>query len=361
MKKKEKSKKKVKLSREEKAELREKMKAERAKRKAEKKAQKKADKERKRAIKQANKLLIAAPKRTAKSMGLICFDPAGAFRFEGGRWIRIYKVCGKVDKAVDAAGRIKSKMRITHCINGREEDDEYYITLTAEGEVYKLIQEQFDEDEKVLRELIGIKVLSADEVISVISAYLKGESDQFDHKAFVKSKKDLLKEAVPQIKEQRSHLEMGDSYAKSFFFMEYPPSLTSDIFSVLREDNCRVFISFDLVGISDEDRADYIRTLEKRYSREMGDDGVMPFMNISGQISFICPTQEIMYDFQKKVSEAYSGAGFLIAPVYGAQRESFLSQATFGMFVYRNLRNVSIKTMNEIFGRKKDVSDQNEI
>ena len=361
MKNKEKTKKKEKLSREEKAALREKKKAERAQKRAEKKAQRKAEKIRKRVIKEANKLLIPAPKRTLKSMGLICFDPAGAFRFDGNRWIRIYKVSGSVDKAVEAVARIKSKMRVTHCICGREEDDEYFITLTAEGEVYKLIQEQFEEDEKVLKELIGIEALSFDEAADVITAHLRGVCDKFDHKAFIKSKKDLLKEIAPQIREERSHLCMDDRYAKSFFFMEYPSSLLADIFSVLREEGCRVFMSFDLVGISDEDRSDYIRTLEKRYSAEIGDDGVIPFMNISGQLSFICPTEEIMQDLTKKVTKAYSDAGFLLAPVFGAQRESFLSQTTFGMFTYRNLRNVSIKTMDLILRRKTDVSDQNEI
>ena len=51
----------------------------------------------------------------------------------------------------------------------------FLITLTAEGEVYKLIREQFEEDEKILNEMIGIEVLGVDEAADVITGYLKGQ------------------------------------------------------------------------------------------------------------------------------------------------------------------------------------------
>lgn len=47
--------------------------------------ERKAEKERKRLIKEANRMLISAPKKSANSMGFLSFDPSGAFCFDGGR------------------------------------------------------------------------------------------------------------------------------------------------------------------------------------------------------------------------------------------------------------------------------------
>ena len=48
--------------------------------------------ERKKQIEQANRMLIPVPKVTQQSLGLVSFDPTGAFRFADGRWMKCYKV-----------------------------------------------------------------------------------------------------------------------------------------------------------------------------------------------------------------------------------------------------------------------------
>ena len=346
--------KKVKRTREEKKKLREENRALKAERKAKKKAQKEAEKERKRVIKEANKMLIPATKKSKKSMGFVNFDPSGTFHFENGRWIRVYEVTWNISGAVKAALKTKSRLRITHIISPDEDgavDEKSYVSLIAEGDIYKPVQEQFEEDEEIIQDLIGVKPLSVDEAVNVIIRQLNDEVKPFSHEAYVKSKKDLLKEISPLIEEERNNFSIDDSYGESLFFMEYPPAPSSDPFSVLKELNCKVFVSFDLVGISEADKEDYVRTLEKRYSRSLSRDAVCDFLNVSGQTSFICGSFEEMEETERRIKAAFREDHYLIAREFGDQSDSLLSQVTLGLLEHGNLRNVSVDTMDEILRR----------
>ena len=50
----------------------------------------------------------------------------------------------------------------------------------------------------------------------------------------------------------------------------------------------------------------------------------------------------------------------MISPVFGGQKDSFLSQISLGLLDYKNLRNVGVETMNEIF-RREYGGNQNEV
>ena len=111
-------------------------------------------------------------------------------------------------------------------------------------------------------------------------------------------------------------------------------------------------MAFDLVGISDLDKEDYVRTLEKRYSRTLNRDSVQEFLNVSGQLTFLCDSKDAMEIIKKTVDTIFARAGILISPVFGGQKDSFLSQISLGLLDYKNLRNVGVETMNEIFRRE---------
>lgn len=103
-------------------------------------AEKQAEKERKRQIKEANRMLISTPKKTVASMGFLSFDPAGAFCFEGSRWIKIYRVTGSIAESVKVVLEIKSRLRITERIvptNGGSAEENYYISLIAQGDMLR--------------------------------------------------------------------------------------------------------------------------------------------------------------------------------------------------------------------------------
>lgn len=316
--------------------------------------ERKAEKERKRLIKEANRMLISAPQKSANSMGFLSFDPSGAFCFDGGRWVKVFEVTGSVRDAVKAALKVKSRLRITARIvpaKGESVEERYFVSLIAEGDIYEPVREQFDSDEAVLQEMIGVRTLTVDEAVKVILTQLGGEKRSFSYASFVRAKKDLLKEISPEIEEKRDHFQIEGSFGMSLFFMEYPDKESGDTLSLLKELGCPVFVTFDLVGISELDKEDYVRTLEKRYARTLSRDSVAEFLNVSGQFTFLCDSKDAMEIIKKTVNKIFARAGFLVAPVYGGQKDSFLSQISLGLLDYRNLRNVGVATMDEIFRR----------
>lgn len=316
---------------------------------------KKAEKERKRQIKEANRMLISTPKKSATSMGFLSFDPSGTFCFEGGRWVRVYEVTGSIKETVKAALKVKSRLRITEKIipvRGDVVEERYYISLVLDGEIYEPVRKQFAEDEEILKKMIGVRSLTVDEAVKEIFTQLGGEKRSFSYASFVRSKKDLLKEIMPDMEEQRDYFQIQGSFGMSLFLMEYPASVTEEVLSLFKELGCPVFMVFDFVGISESDKEDYVRTLEKRYVRTLSRDMVSEFMNVSGQLSFLCDSKDALEIIKKTVNKIFAKAGFLAAPVYGAQQDSFLSQISLSLLDYKNLRNVGVETMDEIFRRE---------
>lgn len=318
-------------------------------------AEKQAEKERKRQIKEANRMLISTPKKTVASMGFLSFDPAGAFCFEGSRWIKIYRVTGSIAESVKVVLEIKSRLRITERIvptNGGSAEENYYISLIAQGDIYEEIRKQFESDERILREMIGVQPLSVDEAVTAILMQFQGENRTFSYASFVRSKRDLSKELFTVMEEGRDCFQIEGSFGMSLFLMEYPESVMGETLSLLKELGCLVFVTFDLVAIGELDKEDYVRTLEKKYARPLNRDAISEFMNVSGQISFLCDSTDAMEIIKKTISKIFAKSGFLAAPAYGAQRDCFLSQISLGLIDYRNLRNVDVATMDEVFRRE---------
>ena len=223
--------------------------------------ERKAEKERKRLIKEANRMLISAPKKSANSMGFLSFDPSGAFCFDGGRWVKVFEVTGSIKGTVKAALKVKSRIRITERIapaKGESHTARAFVSLIAEGDIYEPVREQFEADEVILQEMIGVRSLTVDEAIKVILMQLGGEKRSFSYASFVRAKRDLLKEISPEIVEERDHFQIEGSFGMSMFIMEYPDEASGDTLSLLKELGCPVFVTFDLVGISDLDKEDYV-------------------------------------------------------------------------------------------------------
>lgn len=323
----------------------------------------KAGKERKRLLKDANKALILTPKKTFKSMGLISFDPSGVFCFEEGRWLKTYVVTGNIGVLVEASLNLKSRLRITEKITpakGEPADEEYYVSLVAEGDIYDSIRKQFEADEEVLQEMIGVRALTVDEVLNVIDSQLSEKKRSLSYASFVRAKKDLFKEIFPEVKEKRDYFQVKESYGMSMFIMEYPSNANGNALNLLKELGCPAYVTFDFVRVSKSDKEDYVRTLEKRYARSLSPDRVEDFLNVSGEITIICDSKDAMEIVKGTVKRIFERSGFLVANVYGGQRECFLSQVSLGLLDYKNLRNVSVETMNKLM-RRQYVSNQNEI
>jgi hypothetical protein len=172
--------------------------------------------------------------------------------------------------------------------------------------------------------------------------------------SLIRARKDLLKETVPDIKEYRDHIMTEGLYGVSMFVMEYPDAACSDVFSLIKKLGCHAYVTYDFAGVSQKDREDYIRSLEKRYLRNITPGTVADFMNVSCQMAFLCDSKDASSIIEKNVCRAFSKEGFLVSKAYGAQKESFLSQVFLGLLEYRNFRNVKVDTAEGIFGGRDD-------
>ena len=313
-----------------------------------------ASRERRRQIEEANRMLIAAPKKTADSMGLLNFDPSGTFRFAGGRWLKSFEVTGSISSIVDALEKLNSRVRITRrTVTGKGGDikTDTYISLITIGDIYETVRGELKEDEEVLQEMIGVRSLTADETIETILGQL-GEEGSFSYASFVRGRRDLLREISPDMKEERDHFEIDGTFGMSLFVKEYPKENPGSVFSLLEKLGCPVFVTFDLVGISQMDKEDYVRTLEKRYAKNLSSDKIEDFLNISCQISFLCDSFDALKIIAKTVGTVFSRAGYLVSPAYAMQKEFFISQISLGLTDQKILRNKEIKRIKEIIRRE---------
>ena len=321
---------------------------------------KKAERERKRLILEANKQLISAPKKTMKSMGLVSFDPSGAFCFEQGRWVKVYEVTGSIERAPEVALKTNSRIRITERIDylasGRGKE-KFYISLIAKGDLYEEVRALFAEDERILQEMIGVRTLTVDETMEKIFMVL-GKERSFSYASFVRSGKDLLREITPDITEKTDHFSIGGTFGISMFLKQYPGEVTQDTLSLLGQLGCPVILTFDLVGVDAQDKEDYVRTLEKMYARTLSSDSVEDFLNVSGQITLLCDSKDALEIVLKTAVTIFNRNGYLLSPLFAAQKESFLSQVSLGLLDYKILRNVSVKTMEDIFRREYGDKDK---
>lgn len=74
--------------------------------------EKRMAREKRRRIDEANKMLIPTGDKTTKSLGLISFDPDGAFRLEENMWLKVYSVDSVSSKLVSIAKKISGALRL---------------------------------------------------------------------------------------------------------------------------------------------------------------------------------------------------------------------------------------------------------
>ncbi len=324
---------------------------------------KRQEKEKKRQIELANKMLIPAPKRTAKSIGLLSFDPAGAFRFEGGRWVKVFEVTGDLSRIAEAVTKMQSRVRIVYMVVPGGDGDAYvkkYASLIKIGDIYEDVRMAYEADEQIMQEMVGIRSLIVDEALSVITQNNGVTKEPFSYASFVRSKSDLSKKIFPDVAAKRDGFSVNGQWGESFFVMEYPLKIKNEVFVHLKELGCPVYISFDLYNVSVLDQENYNRTLEKKYCRSFSKESYKPFMNISCAISILCDSTDAREIIRDTITSLFNRASFVIAPCYGAQREAYLSVTSLGLIDYRNFKNVPLDTVDGMI-RREYVGNKNEV
>ncbi len=292
-------------------------------------------------------VLVLSPKKTVKSMGLLYFEPSGAFCFEKNRWVKIYEVTGDINKAALAALKTRSRVRITQKIT-EENDQRIYITLLSEASSYEEVKKIWGADEMILSEMIRVKPLKVNEAIEAVMRLPLGEKRSFSYASFVRSKNDLFKECFPDVSETKEHFMVGSKTGSSLFFMEYPSPFTFDSFHFLKELGCTCFVTFDLDRIGDKDL--YLKSLEKKYSKTLSENILNDIYGISVRLSFLCDSKDALDIVGKTVKTLFFRSGYLVSDSFWSQKESFLSQISLGLIDIET--HVNTRILKDIYGKE---------
>ncbi|MCR5338997.1 MAG: hypothetical protein K6E75_10600 [Lachnospiraceae bacterium] len=310
----------------------------------------------KRLIKEANKKLIYAPKKTRRSLGLLYIDPEGVMHFSDGRWLKIYRVKGNCSNLPDSAGKIRGRCILTHRIKAGAED--IYLTLTQEGNTYELVRRAFAEDEKCLEEM-ELKNMDMEETVNTICGKMYPDKSITDDRTpfsfgdFMKKRGDLETVLFPSVTDAYDRCGIGNSFGISMFVMQYPDRCDSSVIRAMKEEGVDdMVISIGINKVSVEERALLIRNLAERYALPLSDDQVEPFINASMKVAVFGSDEERVGRIGSKAERCFLKSGFMIAPGFGDQKESIYSLLSLGITQQGSFRNMTDKAIKEFFRRE---------
>lgn len=314
-------------------------------------------------IELANRDLLRCPRRSERSLGLYGFDRQGVFMFEGGRWVRVYRAVAGTGMAAGIAGRLHGRIRITAKYDAAAGTEDTFLTLTEKADVYIRAKELFAEDEKTIETVMQLEALDADGTFAALYQMTGSRAKPMTAAAFPKSRTDLLKAAIPNVREKKDSFISGDRTGISFFAMEYPKCHTQKEhkgrLTDLKECGLSFYMTITLSPMSEEEREKFLLLLSDRYSRSIRDSEVEQLLGISMTISAISenlPEEKI----REKVTETGEKAGYLIASCYHRQKDTYFSGMFLGFFEDDPLRNVTQDDAAAIF-EKEFCNDQRKI
>lgn len=131
--------------------------------------EKRQEKERKKRIELANKMLIPVSKKTTEALGILAFDPSGAFRLSDQRYLKLYRFDGELSKLAEAVRKVGARVRVCISYHGDGGRATCHIALMVRGEIYEAAREQLVRDEGLLRTAGNLIPLSVDETMTQIA------------------------------------------------------------------------------------------------------------------------------------------------------------------------------------------------
>ena len=302
--------------------------------------------ERKRIIEEANKMLIPTPKQTADSLGIMSFDPSGAFRLNGNRWVRVYEIelteTKESDLFAEILRELRGRVRITAKLGGKQAS-KYYLTLMEEGEIYGDVIKEMEIDLKVLSKIFRLKPLTVDETMMEIM----GDGRQpFSYASMVRGKKDWKSECLPEIKAEANRFMMNESYGESLFVMQYPSNLSINPFGSFEDIGCLMYVSLDIRGVSLKQSV--TQALEQRFNRRISAGKSDNYTNASLSICFSCDSDDARAIIEKTIITMFSNMGFALAPSFGVQEKAAESVISMGLVDYSVMRNVDMDVVGKL-------------
>lgn len=315
---------------------------------------KRKEKERLKHIEQANKMLIPVPKATRESLKLISFDPSGTFRFEGNRWVRVYRVCENHEgnesfSLSELSKKLHTKMKITKVVAAgiwAPEKTGCFVTLTASGETYDEVRSIYMEDEEALKSQISLIGLDVDDVFNIITKHSR--ENPFSYASMVREKKDWMKE-FPKVAEESNYFLLDGAYGECCFSLQFPSDLLANVSEKLTELGCSIVVSLELNPIGEEDNLDFNRSLEKRYNRRITNGmTTTDYFNASYELLFLCDSADAREIIEKTIFHMYSKEGFILSPSIGMQEKAVKGILSLGLIENGNMRNVATAVIDQI-------------
>lgn len=308
-------------------------------------------KERKRRIELANKMLIPTGGKTLETLGLITFDPEGVFHFNGDRWMKVYEINGAGKGLVRAAKDLSGEIRITFSISesGRET---CHLSLMEDGEIYEDVRRKMSEDEKILSGECNLRALSLDETMNLIATNFY-QDVRFSYASYVRGKKDWKKECFFEAKESLSGFSVGRLFGESFSAIAFPEEMEPGLLSDLKGLGCAMYVAITMNALSEEEKFDFKRDLEKKYNRRLPINEEENYINLSLSITILCDSDDARQIVEETLVSLFLKHGVLITPGFNNQKRICESNLSLGLINETLIRNVTLGMAKALMGGDK--------
>lgn len=316
--------------------------------------------ERRKRIQIANKMMIPVSKKTAQSLNLISFDPSGVFFFEDNRWMKIFKMEGKISELVDVCQTLCGRIRITLHIGEIGDRVTCHLSLMETGELYEEVRQKMTADESEISKVVTIHPMSIDEAMSEIAANFYKDI-RFSYASYVRGNKDWKKESFFEMKEEADSFTAGRFYGESFNFLSFPSEAVCGIVEGLKNLSCPMYLTMDLNALSEMEQADFKRAMEKKYNVRLSAVEENSFMNFSLAVVIMCDSKDATKIVEQTMASLFVKNNILIVPAYHKQKQVAESVLSFGLVDNKIMRNVSKDFIRSMLGGEEDADAKIEI
>lgn len=317
------------------------------------------EKERRKRIRLANRMLIPASKKTMESLSLNAFDPSGVFYLEEDRWVKIYRISGDITSISDVCKSLNGRIRITLGIGGVGDRATCHLSLMETGEIYEEVRQLYLQDESELAKAVMIAPLSVDEAMSQIAANSFMDI-RFSYASYVRGNKDWKKECMLNATDDGGAFKTGQLYGKSFQILAFPKEGKADFLKKLSELGCLMYVGIDANALTEEERFDFKRAIEKKYNRRLLQDEE-DYINLSITIVIFGDSMDVVEIVEETITSFLLADGYLFVPAFHDQSTVAQGVLSLGLVDSKAMRNVKSTFLSEILGGETDADAKVEV
>lgn len=308
-------------------------------------------------IKQLNRSLVALPKSTQQSLGVLAVQREdGVFFLGNNLYIKIYLIKPPIleeRKHHFLSGLIEvtgNRVRITSVCksNGRRLAAYSFMTVYYNAFSYADAYDQILEFEKVLHDRIcqelslTISKCSLDEALSFMQMNCTGALNVIEHAGLIVSKnsdwKKKLFEDLTDAKTGsfRCREKYGSCFSGSFYM-----NSEFDNYEVLLRVPGTVLFSVDIQRVGEEDKKLLSHELTKKYNDDSYEDNNV--VNMKYLMAVMFATEKERNEARRTIIELYDKNSIMLTPCSGREKEAFYSLCSMGVIDFHSMRNADMQ------------------